>query len=138
MPPQSTVPEDVQTFLRERIRSFEELETLLLLRRLRPDACGAEHVGEQLKISSTIAEEALEHLRAQELLELRSGSPGAGFAYRPKDPVIDGVAGKLADAYRENRIEVMRLMTSNAMERLRGSAVRTFADAFLVGRKRDG
>jgi hypothetical protein len=42
----------------------------------------------------------------------------------------------LAEAYGARRLEVMRALSKNAVERVRTSAIRMFADAFLIGRKK--
>ena len=133
-----TIPDDVQALLRERIRSFEELETLLLVRSQRGETWEVDAVEEKLHISSSIAEEALEQLCARGLVTRRTVGLRKLYQYGGSDPTLEAVVERFARAYQENRIEVMRLMTSNAVERLRGSAIKTFADAFLVGRKKDG
>jgi hypothetical protein len=48
------------------------------------------------------------------------------------------VVDRLAIVYGEHRLEVMRLLSAHALERIRNSAARAFADAFVIGRKKDG
>ena len=45
----------------------------------------------------------------------------------------------LAQAYASRPIEVLSVLSADALERKRTSAIRMFADAFLIGgRKKDG
>ena len=54
---------------------------------------------------------------------------------------LDEAIGNLAESYDENRLEVINLMNTNAIERVRTSAMRAFANSFLLGgggKKNDG
>jgi hypothetical protein len=42
----------------------------------------------------------------------------------------------LLEVYESNRIELMMLLSANAIERMRTGALRAFADAFVIGRNR--
>ena len=44
----------------------------------------------------------------------------------------------LREACERHRLQVMNLMSVYAVQRLRTSALRAFASAFLLGKKRDG
>jgi hypothetical protein len=57
-----------------------------------------------------------------------------GFSYRAGafEPIID----ELVRANVENRLEVMNLMSLNALERVRSAAARAFADAFVLNRRK--
>lgn len=132
-----TLPEEVQEFLRDRVRSFEDLETLLLLRNHPGETWSAERVASKLNISSAAAQESLDQLGRQNLLDVMVGGQSFLFAYNPGNPALRESVDRLVRAYTENRIEVMKVMSSDAVERVRGS-VKAFADAFLLGRKKDG
>jgi hypothetical protein len=43
----------------------------------------------------------------------------------------------LERVYAEQRLAVIKLMSDNAIERLRTGAARAFVDAFLIGRKKN-
>ena len=43
----------------------------------------------------------------------------------------------LERAYRDEPIQIMQLMSTNAIDRLRTSTIRAFADAFVVGKDRN-
>lgn len=127
------VPEDVQGFLREQVTSYEELETLLLLRTSRNRFWTATELAEALHVRRDDAVEAVERLQGLGLLEAR----GAEFSYTVS-PMEETIA-RLEEACRESRLEVMKLMSENSVERVRSAAARALADAFILRRgKKDG
>jgi hypothetical protein len=134
----SVISDDVKTLLRDCIESFEHLEVLLLLYRKPGDAWTADAVATAsiLNLSEDTAADALAHLRRWKLLEGEARS----YRYDPGNR-LDGTVRALAAIYDEDRLEVMKLMNQNAIERVRTSALRAFADAFFVGgggKKTDG
>ena|SRR5688572_1598621 len=133
------IPKDVQAFLRDYIESYEELEVLLLLHRLRGGAYAIAAITAQLPLPG-INSETTEALVARGLLSARRTGTEPVYAYAPEDPEVDATVARLAQSYASVRLSVMKLMTANAMDRLRASALHTFADAFVFGRKkkRDG
>lgn len=133
------VPEQARALLRDCIESFEQLEILLLLR-LRPSRSWTPAgLAEEIKASPAIVAEALEHLRRVDLLERTAGEGDVGFRYRPGSVERDRAVQLLAQTYADKRIEIFRLLSENAVQRVRTSAIRMFADAFLIGRrKKDG
>jgi hypothetical protein len=80
---------------------------------------------------------ALVSLAARGLLAASSAEPSR-FLYAPTRKTHAAVT-RIARAYRNNPVEVMGHMTSNAIERVRTAAVRTFAESFRIRRpKSDG
>ena len=133
------VDEMARALLRERVESFEQLEALLLLHAHRDRAWSPEAVAEELRIQTPEAEAALEHLCRNALLGVRVGSKAVVFAYNPGSPDLADAVDRLARAYDDSRLEIMRLMSRSTIERVRTQALRVFADAFVVGRrKKDG
>ncbi len=130
------VPAEVRALLRETIASHEELAILLCLRRDRARALTADALAEAVTIAPGEAREAVERLTRLKLLSA-DGTPPA-FRYAPEDPATASAIASLAAFYEARPIEVLRLMSSYSVNRLRLSAVTSFADAFLVGRKKDG
>ena len=62
----------------------------------------------------------------------------AGGLVRLTLPADDGKAlGELTDLYEEDRITVVRMMSEVAMDKIRGMAARTFADAFTLKKKKE-
>jgi hypothetical protein len=128
--------DDVAAFLRERVSSFEQLELLLLLQREPTSEWTAQAAACALAIQTTAAADALEHLRRQDLVAVTVGGDAPTFRYAPKTPALDGSAMDLARTYATARIDVVQALTANAVERMRNSTIRMFADAFLIGRKK--
>jgi len=131
---ESTLPSDVQAFLHDRLESYEQLEVLLLLRTRRSDTWTPSAVGAELHMPELVAQQALEALCQQGLLSAALPD-GQVFRYRPESAELDALVERLAEGYSHQRIEVVRLMTANAIERLRARALRTFANAFILGKK---
>lgn len=131
------VGEAVRAFLRDYIDSFESLEVLLLLRRERT-ACTAEELCRRLKTHAPLIDDALASLARAHLVNTDQNVPSS-YAYADEDPDRDAIVGSLESVYRGEPIRIMQLMSTNAIERLRTSTIRAFADAFVVRKdKRDG
>lgn len=132
------LPHDIRQFLREKVRTFEELETLRLLHSERDERWNSDAVGAKLNIPPSMAEEALDQLHRRGLFEVRVEGGITGYLYAVAEPALDALVTRSVQAYAHDRIGVMKLMSSNAVDRVRGSVLRTFADAFLLGGKKDG
>jgi hypothetical protein len=131
------VPKDVRDFLREHIESYEHLEILLLFQAHPEKSWSSNSVAAELHVPGTIAEEALRFLCREALLGVEVGARAIRFKYAPRSPELAAQVKGLLRAYSEQRIEIMTLMTANAVERLRTSALRKFSDSFLLGRKKN-
>ena len=131
------LPADVQGLL-NRVDSYEQLEALLFLRSRPSQALTAKEVAAELGASPDEVERALMRLHAMGLLATAVGEMRAHYRFEPADAGSREAVDHLAEAYSESRLEVMRTMTANAIDRLRTDAVRAFADAFVLGRKKDG
>jgi hypothetical protein len=77
----------------------------------------------------------LADLVALELATAR-GAGGPEFRYAPATVALDAGVSALARAYADQRLEIMKLISANAIERLRTAAIRAFSDSFLIRRKR--
>ena len=130
------IPQDVVVLLQEHIHTYEELEIIILLHRQPGQEVSGEAIAEALKIPVESVSVALRHLADGGLLEPIELA-GSQLRYRGPPDQFKLAVGRLARAYEDRRLEVMGLMTSNAIARLRTSAMRAFADAFLIGKKRD-
>jgi hypothetical protein len=123
------VSEAVRALLTGSVDSIEKLELIALLHR-HPIAWTAITAGEQLRIPAAAAAAALEQLRAAGILEVEAG---AGYRCRP-----DEATRQLVELYDTDRIAIMTLMATIALDRIRTSAAHTFADAFRVrGKKKE-
>ena len=133
-PPEASA--ELQAFLRDKILSYEQLQTLLLLRSRPDETFSPGSVAEVLHVPEEVAAEVLDHLRSQNLLELQSGTESRRFCYSPGSVALAGVVDELAESYDVNRLTVINLMNANAFERVRTQALSTFANAFILGRKK--
>lgn len=136
-----TIDEGVRTLLLERIEAFEHLELLRRMHRKPEQRWTPQDVAEQLRISQTLAEAALEHLVRHQLIaaatvEGEEGTMITAFTYRPQDPALAATVDRLTLAYDDSVLEIMKLMSANAIERARNKALRFFSDAFILGKKK--
>ncbi|HEY6728056.1 MAG TPA: hypothetical protein VI197_28800 [Polyangiaceae bacterium] len=127
---------EVKSFLRGWLTSYEQLQTLLLLRQRRDESFSPQAIAEILHASDIVAEEALEHLRGVSLVEVSVGSTPRSYKYAPGSIHLSGLVEQLADAWDRHQLAVMNQMSANAIERVRTGAIRTFADAFVLGKKK--
>jgi DNA-binding IscR family transcriptional regulator len=131
------IPEEVQAFLRDHIESYEQLEILLLLWRERVAVWTVEHISARLRIPAPLAAAALASLSASRLVESRDDQPEPGLAYAPATATLDEIVNRLAGAYANKPIEIIKLMSANAIQRVRTAALQAFADAFVLRKGQD-
>ncbi|HEY3654078.1 MAG TPA: hypothetical protein VGL34_03735 [Steroidobacteraceae bacterium] len=124
------ISDEVRAFLREHIETYEELEVLLLLQREAQGPWTADLLAARLHITPAALGEALTALRGRRFVE--SLSVRAEEHYRlPADVARNETLSRLAGLYASHTIEIIKLMSSNSIERIRTAALRSFADAFL-------
>ena len=124
------VGEPIRAFLRDYIDSFESLEILLLLRRERT-ACTAEELCRRLKSRAPMIDDALASLVRARLITTDQNVLTL-YTYADEDSARDAIVASLESVYRDEPIRIMQLMSTNAIERVRTSTIRAFADAFVV------
>jgi len=129
-----SLPEDVRLLLLL-VGDYEELEVLLRLVRA-PERAWTE--AELAAETTAEVGRAMERLVAAGLAEFLDDDTRI-VRYRPASGELDRKVRLLAGVYAENPLSVIRFMTTTSIERLRTSAARAFADAFLLRRpKKDG
>jgi hypothetical protein len=132
-----SLPQDVQDLLRSRVESYEHLAILLLVYRERTRDWSDADLTETLRIPAQLAESAVSGLLAAGLLRADSEADPPRYTYAACG-ATDGAIGRLALEYTNNPARVVKLLSANAIERVRTSAARTFADAFVLkGKDRD-
>lgn len=130
--PEPALPEDLRDLLREHIESIDQLEALALLRREAPRAWSADDVAATLRLPAPAASAALQHLCTAGLVAL--ATPGAAeFSYRPLSAELRERVERLLQLYGVERAAVLRVLSRNAIARLRAGALSAFASG-----KRDG
>jgi len=132
------LPPEVALLLRDHIESYEQLELLLLLR-AEPDRSWTEEaLGARLCLPVSLITEALARLQSAGLANVSETGAKKEHQYRLQDERIEATVSELARAYRDHPMPLIRLMTANAIERVRSSALRAFADAFFLRKDKDG
>lgn len=129
------LPTNVQALLYEHIESYEQLEVLLLLRLEAVETWSEERISSRLKIPSAMAAEALGALIKSGLVKLRADWPR--YEYAAETRALDDAVGTLARLYTTHRFEIVKLMSANAIKRMRTGALRAFADAFVLHKDKD-
>jgi hypothetical protein len=128
----------LERFLRERLETLEQIEVLLILREQRDRDFAPGEVADARQLGGEAAVAALRHLAERGLLA-SDGGPPPRYRYRPRDAELDRGAEALAAAWRDRRTAVIEWVCNEAIERMRSSALRTFAESFwLRRRRRDG
>ena len=133
-----SIPEDMGRLLRDGVGSLEGLEVLLLLRKDHARAWPLDEIARRLSIPQTSIEPPVAELVSHGLLAHDHSPAGDTWQYAPRSAELEALVDRLASVYEDRRLEVMRLLSAHAMERIRSSAARAFADAFVFGRKKDG
>jgi hypothetical protein len=124
-------PENVRRLLRH-IETYENLGALILVNAEPGRDWTVDEVGERLKVTSSAASEVLNDLtRLTLLVAVAEGK------FRCASTPREGVATveQLIGIYRDDPVVVIRELTQNALDRVRTHALRTFSDAFVLGRK---
>jgi len=88
----------------------------------------AREAAQKLGLPEELVLSALLDLAAVSILD----KAGDRFTYSPRTPELAEDSAALAAAYRDDRIRVLNLVTSAALERIRSSAAHLFASAFRV------
>jgi len=128
------IPEDVQSFLHDHLQAHEHLEVLLWVRTHADQAWTAQSIALELRMSELLSEEALRALYRRRLVRARKGFHELLFQYGPHTVELDQLVGKLARAYDEGRVAILKLMTANALQRLRTKTFRRFCHPLFSGR----
>jgi predicted ArsR family transcriptional regulator len=129
--------ERIRLFLLAHVESFEELELLLVLASSPDRNETAQAAAARTGVSVADARQALEHLATHGFLVVDAQATGPSFRYRPADIEIREGVNALLRAHAQSRTMLGRLMSTNAVERMRRWNAKAFADAFVIGRKKD-
>lgn len=129
----------VRSLISERIESFEQLEVLKLLSSQPTRDWTAAAVGRELRIDADLAAMALHSLAVRELVVMRRSEREPTFRFGSANPSLSLAAEDLLRAYADDPLGIVRLLSANAIERVRTAATRAFSDAFLYRKdKKDG
>ena len=119
--------------LRDYVQTFEELEVVLALARTGRGALSVD----ELVIGTTLPEPTVQAALAALTRRGLVRDMPPGHAIDDRDPQLTTQVAALLAGYQTNRVGIMAAMATNALMRVRTSAVRAFARAFLLGHKDD-
>jgi hypothetical protein len=122
------VPPEVLGLLESSLGSFEKLELIRA-----GAAVPLADLRAALQLDADSMREVIEDLVSAQLIEV-SGAPEFRVQLGPRAQQDD--FRSLMALYAEDRVAVMATLASSAMRRIRSMAARTFADAFVLKRKR--
>jgi hypothetical protein len=131
--------DELRSVLRAAIHSFEDLQLLVFLQRNQYRAWSAHELAEAARLPVLDAAAALERFRQNQLVEWieERAREGASFRYSPSGPEVAKIIERLLEAHERRPATIMRMMTDNALERVRTTALDFFTDA-LAPRRRGG
>ncbi len=128
--------EQLRLFMLAHVESVEQLELLLIMAEQPDQPMTWDSAVPRVGVDRVEARAALAHLAAQGLLTNAVEERGPVYWYRPTPELRIGVEA-LVRARVQSPTTIMKLMSTNAVERMRTWAMRAFADAFVVVRKKD-
>jgi hypothetical protein len=123
--------DQLKAFLFEQVETLEELAILACLHERGSEGATQAAVAQAIGFPPAVTERALEQLSTRGTITCSALEP-AEYRFEPPDATRAMFARVFAE-YHANPLSVMRLMTANAIERVRTAALRTFADAFRIG-----
>lgn len=128
------LPRDLDDFLRRDIDSYEHLVILLLLRRERSRALSQEELAQALGIAAGLVDSAVVSLGERGLLGVAPDAAAPRYRYAASG-ASDALVERLGQEFSHNPARLMRLLSAHAIERVRISAIRAFADSFVLRKK---
>lgn len=114
------------------LNSFEKLEVTIALYRADTHTLSAAELDTKLQLSSNLVERGIDELARAGVVQVSNE-----FVRLTIDPRDLPALGEIAELYEEDRLLVVQTLTEISMDKLRGMAARTFADAFRIRRKNE-
>jgi len=123
---------ELKQFLFDAVEGVEDLQVLVWFLE-QPAGCeaSATRIAEQTGVLRSAALEALTRLVAKGLVST-VGAQGVAFRYDPKDPSVHALLEAVLEQYRTSAVQILKVLTANAIERVRTAALRTFAESFRI------
>jgi hypothetical protein len=135
--PESPSLDQLRWFLFEHVEDLEELEILACLR-ARSQGATLTVIANEIRFPLPTVLPVLERLVARGIVSCTALEP-AEYRFEAPDAETRQQFERVFEVYRADPSAVMKLMTSNAIDRVRTAAMRTFADGFrLKGPKSHG
>ena len=127
---------EVKKILYEHVETLEQLEVLVLLCRRPEQLWTVDMIESKLSIPGSDVYGAVKSLLASGAVSRMSGIEGEAYEIT-REPKLRSMIGKLVESYESNRFSVIKLVSEAAMDRVRSSMTRAFADAFVLGGKKN-
>jgi len=131
--PEPLSPE-IESFLEAVIDSFEHLALLLLMRRERNRAWSPAEAAQALGIHAEGVHSAMASLAKRQLVQVVQDDSSPRYVYAASG-ASDALVERLGVEYSQNPARLMRLLSAHAIQRVRTSAIRAFADSFILKKK---
>lgn len=124
--------DELRRWLFQYCEDLGELEILARLRDVRDgQALNEDDVAALSGLTLEVTREALGALSARQLIASTDAPPR--YRYAIDDSEARERVDQVIEAYRAHPLEIMSLLTANAIERVRTAAVTTFAECFRFG-----
>ena len=120
------IPEHVLGFVREHVRTVEELHLLIALFHSGDRWFDAASAARELNLTVSQAGAALDHLAKHNLLDIRI-TGDVRYQFRPGNPALGEAVAACIDAYRRHPLALLQVVTGTARR-----SIRDFADAFRI------
>jgi hypothetical protein len=125
--------EELRRFLFEHVDDLEDLEIVARFHELGDDRLlNAVEVAVLTRFPVATTTDALARLSARGLIAPTATEP-VSYGYVIADASLRERLARAVVEYRREPIKVMGMMTTNAIERVRTAAIRTFAECFRIG-----
>jgi hypothetical protein len=125
------LPEEVRQFLRRYVSSIDQLEILLRLYALAPEGETSEQMAKALYLAPQAVHSRLEGFVDKGILVRTADTESKKYFISKSSDVVRPIE-ELARLYRERRVSVINEIFSNPID-----AIQTYADAFILGKKKD-
>ncbi len=126
-----TASASLRDFLHRFVSSYDELAVLLLLAGSAERDYSRRELSFALETSLENVDSALAGLvHGDALVGVSPLGGDARYRYRPVDAAVAASVAELQLAYAERRLEVVQMMSANALDRVRSSAARRLAGAY--------
>lgn len=126
-----TATESLGDFLRRFVSNYDELSLLLRLASAGERAFSRVELGAETELSLDRVDSALAGLvRGESLVEMRLHSGEPRYRFHPRSPSLAASVQQLRIAYDERRLEVVQIMSANALQRVRTTAAWRLKEAF--------
>lgn len=123
--------QEVRSFVASHLPSVDHLQVFMLLVQAPGHWWDGPAVARELGLDGQRAGRVLEALASRNLFDIRITGE-VRYQFRPGTPALGDAALACAQAYRQQPLRVLRLVSGSA-----GSSVRDFADAFRIRRDDD-